>query len=98
MSATAAALLQQRLGLSDDELVQVLDASALELLSGELEHRPELGILLALTEGIDEAVLRRWLRANDARAATLLLQRDFAAFEDAVEDLRSRGLVLRGGG
>ena len=100
MRATAAAVLQQRLGLDDDELVQVLDASALELLSGELEHRPEVGILMALTEGLDESVLRRWLRAKGkaGRPVDALLARDFPAFEDAIEDFRERGFVLRGGG
>lgn len=95
MSSTAAALLQSRLGLDDDELVQILDASALELLGGELEHRPELGILLALTEGIDESVLRRWLRAGGGAPVQMLLRRDFAAFENAVEEFRERGLILR---
>ena len=47
-SSSRAQLLQGLLGLSDDELIRTLDASALELLSGELDHRPELAILLAL--------------------------------------------------
>ncbi|MBI5105762.1 MAG: hypothetical protein HZB46_12430 [Solirubrobacterales bacterium] len=98
MTSTAAAVLQERLGLSEDELLQILDVDPLTLLGGELGHRPEVGILLALTDGIDTAVLRRWLRANDGRPLRLLLARDFAAFEDAVEDLRERGLILRGGG
>jgi hypothetical protein len=36
------------LGLTDDELCATLDADALTLLSGQLDHRPELSILLAL--------------------------------------------------
>ena len=97
---TGAAVLLDRLGLSDDELLTVLDADPLSVLGDELDHRPEVPILLALTEDIDPAVLRRWLRAAgpSGRPLDLLLARDFAAFEDALDDLRGRGLVLRGGG
>ena len=87
-----AAALMDRLGLTDEELCAVLDTDPLSVITGDLDHRPEVRILLDLTAGIDESVLRRWLRTGPDR---LLLQRDFAAFEDAVEDLRSRGLVLR---
>ena len=41
-SERGAARLQQLLGLTDEELIRTLDASALELLAGELDHRPEL--------------------------------------------------------
>lgn len=92
MSSTAATLLQNRLGLSDDELLTVLAEDPLTVIAGELDHKPELPILLTLTEDIDESVLRRWLRRGPI---DLLLARDFAAFEDAVTDLRERGLVLR---
>ena len=46
----------ERLGLGDEELCAVLDVDPLTLIGGELEHRPELAILLALTED-DLAVL-----------------------------------------
>ena len=94
---TGAAVLSERLGLTDEELLTVLDADPLSVVSGDLEHRPEIPILLALTEDIDVAVLRRWLRAQGpgGRPLDLLLRRDFPAFEDAVEDLRNRGMVLR---
>ena len=94
---TGAAVLAERFGLDDEELLRVLDADPLSVVAGELEHRPEVPILLALTEDIDAAVLRRWLRATGphGRPLDLLLARDFAAFEDAVDDLRGRGLVLR---
>jgi hypothetical protein len=94
---TGAALLSERLGLSDEELLEVLDADPLTVMAGDLDHRPEIAILLALTEDIDPAVLRRWLRAQGpaARPIDLLLRRDFPAFEDAVDDLRNRGLVVR---
>jgi hypothetical protein len=92
------------LGLSEEELCAVLDADPLTLLSGQLEHRPELPILLELLAEAEEragaAVLRRWVRANgpQGRPIDLLLARDFARFEDALGDLGERGFVLRGGG
>jgi hypothetical protein len=91
------------LGLSDDELCAVLDADPLTLLSGQLEHRPELPILLDLLAEAEEsagaAVLRRWVRARGPAGVPIdaLLARDFPAFEAAVEDLAARGFVLRGG-
>jgi hypothetical protein len=103
-SADDAARLMALLGLSDDELCRVLDVDALTLLSGQLEHRPELPILLDVlaepAEAAGPAVLQRWARANGPRGVPLdaLLARDFAAFETAVEDLAERGFVLRGGG
>jgi hypothetical protein len=85
------------LGLTDDELCATLDADALTLLSGQLDHRPELSILLALlaeaSEQASPAALRRGVRATDA-----LTGRDFATFEDAVQALAERGFVIRGGG
>jgi hypothetical protein len=92
----------ERLGLSDDELMAVLDTDPLSVITDELEHRPEIAILLTLTEEAEEQaggeVLRRWLRAGRPRPLDLLLQRDFAAFEDALGALAERGFVLRGGG
>jgi hypothetical protein len=45
-------------------------------------------------------VLRRWVRAPGphGRPLDLLLSRDFAAFESALDALAERGFVLRGGG
>ena len=100
MLSTAAALLLDRLGLTEDELLQVLDADPLAVVAGDLDDKPQLPILLALTEELDPVVLRRWVRATGphGRPLDLLLRRDFGAFEDAVEDFRGRGFVLRGGG
>ena len=97
---TGAAVLAERLGLSDEELLTIVGADPLSVMAGDLEHRPEIPILLALTEDIDESVLRRWLRATGAhgRPLDLLLGRDFPAFEDAVEDLRGRGMIIRARG
>src|ERR1700709_1702916 len=85
----SAARLMDLLGLTDDELCTVLEADPLSLLSGQLQHRPELPILLALLdEGAEQAgpaVLRRWVRAAGpgGRPIDALMRRDFAAFEDA---------------
>jgi hypothetical protein len=85
-------------------LLTVLDAEPLEVLGGDLDHKPQLPILLALTADVAEdpgpATLRRWLRASGphGRPIDLLLRRDFGGFEDALEDLRGRGFVLRAPG
>ncbi len=92
------------LGLTEDELCMVLGVDPLTLLSGQLDHRPELPILLDLLADAEEragpAVLRRWLRAAGPRGRPIdaLRSRDFAAFEDALGELADRGFVLRGGG
>jgi len=100
VTASATRLLQERLGLTDEELLTTLDVDALTVLAGdELPHRPELALLLALTEPHDPALLRRWLRARTSRGRPLdlLLARDFPAFEDALSDLEQRGFVIGGG-
>jgi hypothetical protein len=92
------------LGLGEDELCTALDADPLTLLSGQLDHRPELPILLDLLaearERAGAAVLRRWVRAAgpSGRPIDQLMSRDFAAFEDSLATLADRGFVLRGGG
>ena len=89
------------LGLTEDELCRVLGVDPLSLLSGQLEHRPELPILLALLDDASEqaapAVLRRWVRASGphGRPIELLLARDFGGFEDAVAELAANGFRLR---
>jgi hypothetical protein len=104
LTSTAAALLMERLGLSDDELCQVLDVDPLTLIAGDLDHRPELPILLTLTEDtaarVVPGVLQRWVRSTGPAGRPLdhLLARDFAAFEDDLDALAQRGFVVRGGG
>ncbi len=72
----------------------MLDADPLEVVSGELDHRPELPILLDLLAEAQERagapVLRRWVRAEgpSGRPLDALLRRDFGAFEDALGDAR----------
>lgn len=99
-----AAELLERLGLDEDELCRTLDVDPLSLLSGQLDHRPELAILLALLDEVSEQVsgpaLRRWVRAAgpNGRPIDALTARDFAGFEDALSTLSERGFVIRGGG
>jgi hypothetical protein len=101
--ANPAADLMERLGLSDDELCEVLAADPLAVLTGDLAHRPELQILLDLTaEAADQVgpgVLRSWLRRRGPGGIPFehLRTRDFAAFEDDLEVLARRGFVLGGG-
>lgn len=98
---TPAAELMQRLGLSDDELCEVLAVDPLAVITGELDHRPELAILLALTaeaaERVGAQTLRSWLRRNGPNGTPLehLQARDFSAFEDDLQVLADRGYVLR---
>ena len=98
------ARLMDLLGLSEEELCAILAADPLTLLSGQLDHRPELGILLALLAEAEEragkAVLRRWVRSAGPTGRPLdhLRARDFNAFEDDLDALSARGFVLRGGG
>jgi hypothetical protein len=102
MSATPspAATLMERLGLSDDELCEVLAVDPLAVLTNDLHHRPELQILLELTaeaaQQVGDGVLRRWLRRRGPRGVPFehLRGRDFAAFEDDLADLAERGFIL----
>jgi hypothetical protein len=101
MTATAAAVLMERLGLDEDELCAALGADPLTLVSGELDHKPQLPILLALTEeaatNVHPAAFRRWIRTSGPAGRPLdhLLERDYAAFEDALDQLAQRGFVIR---
>ena len=88
------------LGLTEEELCTILDSDPLTLLSGQLHHRPELGILLALLAEAEDragkAVLRRWVRATGptGRPIDHLRARDFQAFEADIDELSNRGFVL----
>jgi hypothetical protein len=103
-SSNGAARLMDLLGLTDEELCTALDADPLMVVSGQLEHKAEIPILLDLLAEAEEragaATLRRWVRASGPAGRPLdhLLQRDFARFEDALGTLADRGFVLRGGG
>jgi hypothetical protein len=103
VTSTAAALLMDRLGLTEDELCDVLDVDPLSVIAGELDHKPQLPILLALTQEAAErvavGVLPRWVRSTGPNGRPLdhLLARDYVAFEDDLQALAERGFVLRGG-
>jgi hypothetical protein len=92
----------ERLGLSDDELCAVLAVDPLAIIANELDHRPELAILLALTaeaaDRVGAGILRSWLRRRGPNGVPFehLNARDFAAFEDDLAILAARGYVLRG--
>ena len=93
-----------RLGLSEDELCRALGVDPLSVIAGELDDKPQLPILLALTgeaaERVGEGVLRRWLRASGpaGRPVDHLLAGDYGSFEDDLATFADRGFVLRGGG
>jgi hypothetical protein len=65
--------------------------------SGDLDHKPELPILLDLLADHEDASLQRWVRAQGpaGRPIDLLLARDFAGFENALQDFRERGFIIR---
>jgi hypothetical protein len=86
----SAARLQTLLGLSDEELLTILDSDPLAVITGEEDARPEIRILLQLLG--DEPPPRAWLRAGPIDH---LLRRDFGAFEDALAEYRERGFVVR---
>jgi hypothetical protein len=100
----SAAALGERLGLSDEELCATLDADPLMLVSSQADHRPDLQILNALLDDaelqVSSGALRRWVRTQgpSGRPLDMLLTRDFAAFEDALSTLRTRGFVVGGEG
>ncbi|MEI6792856.1 MAG: hypothetical protein WCK97_06425 [Actinomycetes bacterium] len=100
--ATAAVLLMQQLGLSDEELCAALDSNPIEIISDSLDHRPELPILLQLSDEAEQRVgpevLKLWVRTEgpSGRPIEHLLARDFAAFESAVVTLVERGFVIGG--
>lgn len=104
MPPVAAAVLQERLGLDDEELLLALDADPLSVVAGDLDDKPQLPILLTLTAEAAERVhpdaLRRWVRTEGPAGRPLdhLLRRDYAAFEDALGALADRGFVIRRAG
>ena len=70
------------------------------MITGDLEDKAELPILLDLLAEAEEnagaPVLRRWVRSTGPAGVPLamLLNRDFAAFEDALGTLAQRGFVI----
>jgi hypothetical protein len=82
--------LVRRLALSDEEALAIFSLDALEAISGDVEHRPEIGILDTITaeaaQALGDGALPRWLRAGQPgrRPLDLLLAADFPGFEDAL--------------
>jgi hypothetical protein len=70
--------------------LQILDSDPLAVITGDEDHRPEVQILLQLIG--DEPPPKAWVRG---RPLQCLLQRDFAGFEDLLNDYRERGFVIR---
>lgn len=89
-----------RLGLSEDELCEILAVDPISVIANDLDHRPELKVLLDLTADVDASLLKRWLRRRGPSGTPIehLRRRDFAAFEDALETLERKGFVIGGGG
>ncbi len=95
-------LLIERLGLSDDEVLRVFGLAPLDAIAGDVGHRPEVAILVALTgeavEAVGETALRRWVRMSLPGGGTpldLLDAQRFGEFEDAVHQLIRRGFMVR---
>ncbi len=89
-----------RLGLTDDEALTIFQLDALEALSGDHAHRPEIDILDSMTaeaaELVGDGPLARWVRSTTAspNPLELLGRGDFIAFEDALERwLRDSGVI-----
>ena len=85
------ASLGARLGLSDEETLEVFSLDPLAAIGGAHEHRPEIAILDELCREASDALgpgaLARWARLqSDGSPAPveLLLSGAFAAFEDAL--------------
>ena len=60
------------------------------MITGEEDYRPEVKTLLQLIG--EEPPPKAWVRG---RPLQLLLQRDFAGFEDALAEYREKGFILR---
>jgi hypothetical protein len=96
----SAARLQSVLGLTDEELLQILGSDPISVITGEEDLRPEVEILQQLlrepAEALGESTLQRWARTSGphGRPVDLLCAQDFAGFEDALADLGERGFIV----
>jgi hypothetical protein len=95
-----AARLQSLLGLTDEELLQILGSDPISVITGEEDLRPEVQVLQELLREpettLGPATLQRWLRTSGPRGRPLdlLLAQDFGGFEDALADLGERGFIV----
>ena len=92
------------LGLSEDELCQVLDVDPLSCSPASSITAPSCRSCSTCSTRPPSAPGRRCCGAGSGRPGPAgrpidaLLARDFGAFEDALAELAARGFVLRGGG
>ena len=70
-------------------MLQILGSDAIAVITGEEDQRPEVRILLELLQ--EDPPPHAWIKSK----LHLLLQHDFAGFEDALADYRERGFVVR---
>ena len=70
-------------------MLQILNSDPIAVITGEEDQRPEVKILLELLT--DDPPPQAWIKTK----LHLLLQHDFAAFEDALAEYRERGFVVR---
>src|SRR3954447_6985746 len=91
----SAARLQALLGLTDEELLQILGSDPIAVITGEEDTRPEVRILLHLIE--PNPPPRVWLQTGNPSPLQRLLQQDFAGFEDAYAEYSERGFIIRRG-
>jgi hypothetical protein len=75
--------------------LEVLGSDPLSVITGEEDQRPDVQLLLHLLQEAPPS-LKTWVRTNGPHGTPLdLLKRhDFAAFEDALQDLTERGFIV----
>ena len=88
----SAARLQTLLGLTDDELLQILGSDPIAVITGEEDLRPEIRILLLLLG--DDPPPRVAARRSPSPLQRLM-RHDFAGFEDALAGVSRAGFVDR---
>lgn len=100
----AAERVQSALGLADDEFCDVLGLSPVELLAGDADVLPQTAVLDELLREaatrVHAQAIQRWVRVAgpNGRPLDLLVARDYAGFEAALEVLLERGFVVRRAG
>ena len=88
------------LGISDEELCRIFDTDPISVVSGQLDDRPEMEILLALLNEailhVNAGIIPVWLRTKGlfGKPIDSLLSRNYAAFERDLEQLIQHGFVL----
>lgn len=98
--STRLAALATRLDLTEDAVLAIFQLDALAAIAGDFEHLPEIEVLDGLTaeaaELAGDGPLARWVHSSATQPTPLelLTQRDFVAFEDALDGwLRDSGVI-----